>query len=146
MNSIKELLLIACLAFAVRLPWLIMVPQVEAPDENTHRWVVDYIAKNLSLPDSQTIKSAGPIAVYGSLPQLGYLPHILLHKFIPAGLSPWLIDRITRLASLLMGVLVVVAAYAIGQAIFSPNRLAALALPPIDCLSPAICFCHCLYQ
>ncbi len=140
MNSIKELLLIACLAFAVRLPWLMMVPQVEAPDENTHRWVINFVAKNLSLPDSQTIKSGGSIAVYGSLPQFGYLPHILLLKLVPEGLSPSLVDKLVRLASVLMGVLVVVAAYFIGQILFLPDRLAAIALPLLIVFHPQFVF------
>lgn len=69
----------ALLAFAfvaVRLPWIFMVPMQEAPDEYAHYWVIKFLREHWRLPSAVEVHAGGPSAVYGSLPQLGYLPHV----------------------------------------------------------------------
>lgn len=121
----KELVLISFLTLLVRVPWMIMIPTVEAPDEATHVWVIQFCAEHLSLPALADIKQAGPAAVYGSIPQFGYLPHIVLLRLLPG----WNQLITERLGSLLMALISVIVAYFIGRRVFLPNRLLALALP-----------------
>jgi 4-amino-4-deoxy-L-arabinose transferase-like glycosyltransferase len=140
MKSIKELFLIVFLALLIRIPWMFLVPHIEAPDENTHFWVIKFIVSNLRLPDYHAVMSVGPEAVYGSIPQLGYLPHILFLKVISGFVTvqQWLYAA--RLGSVLMGLIVVIAAYYIGQILFAPNRFAALALPLMVTFHPQFVF------
>ncbi len=140
MKSIKELFLIVLLALLIRIPWMFLVPYVEAPDENTHFWVIQFIANNFRLPDYHAVISVGPEAVYGSIPQLGYLPHILFLKAIGSFIAAnkWLYAA--RLGSIAMGLIVVVVAYYIGQLLFAPNRIAALALPLMVTFHPQFVF------
>lgn len=121
----KELVLISFLTLLVRVPWMIMIPTVEAPDETTHVWVIQFCAEHLSLPALADIKQAGPVAVYGSIPQFGYLPHIALLRLLP-GLNQLVTER---LGSLLMALISVIVAYFVGRRVFLPDRLLALALP-----------------
>jgi 4-amino-4-deoxy-L-arabinose transferase-like glycosyltransferase len=140
MKSIKELFLIVFLALLIRIPWMFLVPHIEAPDENTHFWVIKFIVSNLRLPDYHAVMSVGPEAVYGSIPQLGYLPHILFLKVISGFVTvqQWLYAA--RLGSVLMGLIVVTAAYYIGKILFAPNRFAALALPLMVTFHPQFVF------
>ncbi len=140
MKSLKEIFLLICLAFLVRLPWLLMVPQIEAPDENTHLWVAEFISRFLRLPDYQSVLAAGPQAVYGSLPQFGYLPHIFFLKCLGWLTIPGHAFYFARLGSLCMGLIVVVVSYFIGRLLFLPNHVAALALPLIIVFHPQFVF------
>jgi len=139
MKSVQELLLIIFLAFLARILWVFLIPQIEAPDENTHFWVIQFIVNHLSLPDYRSIMSAGPIAVYGSIPQLGYLPHVLLLKSIAnfTVADNWL--HIARLGSVFMGLIVVTVAYYMGKILFN-KRAAALALPLMVAFHPQFVF------
>lgn len=128
----KELVLISFLTLLVRVPWMIMIPTVEAPDEATHVWVIQFCAEHLCLPALADIKQAGPVAVYGSIPQFGYLPHIVLLRLLPG----WNQLITERLGSLLMALISVIVAYFIGRRVFLPNRLLALALPLILIFHP----------
>ncbi len=140
MKGVKELFFLLCLAFLVRLPWLLMIPQVEAPDENTHLWVIEFIAKNFHLPGSDSIMNSGPQAVYGSIPQFGYLPHILFYKVFQHILSANTIFYAARLGSLFMGLILVAAAYFIGRILFLPHHISALAVPLIIVFHPQFVF------
>ncbi len=140
MKSIKELSLIVFLALLARIPWMLLVPHAEAPDENTHFWVIQFIVNNLKLPDYQSVMTAGIEAVYGSIPQLGYLPHIFFLKLFAGFIA---IDKwfyAARLGSILMGLIVVAVSYRIGQLLFSINRVAALALPLLVAFHPQFVF------
>jgi 4-amino-4-deoxy-L-arabinose transferase-like glycosyltransferase len=140
MKSIKELFLIVLLAFLVRIPWMILVPHVEAPDENTHFWVIQFIANNFKLPDYQAVMLGGPVAVYGSIPQFGYLPHLLCFKALNFIILAHDGLYAARLGSVFMGLTVVLVAYYVGQIIFSANRIAALALPLMIVFHPQFVF------
>jgi len=140
MKSIKDLFWIICLAILVRIPWLLMVPHVEAPDENTHLWVIEFIIKHFQLPDYQAVLSAGPEAVYGSIPPFGYLPHIIFYKCLVNFIAPAHTLYAARLGSLSMGLIVITVAYFIGQLLFLPNRIAALALPLMIVFHPQFVF------
>src|SRR5580692_6112322 len=106
MKNSKELIIIILIALIVRLPWLIMIPQTEAPDENMHRWVINYISTHCTLPDRQALSKDGLVSAYGSVPPFAYLPHIILLKLfgpnsdIPFTSQISLLQFITRLGSL----------------------------------------------
>ena len=143
MKSLKELFLLLSLAFLVRIPWLVMVPQVEAPDESTHFWVIQFIVQHLCLPDYQSVINGGAQAVYASLPQFGYLPHVLLLKCLGGFVLPEHALYLARLGSLCMGLIVVGVAYFIGRLLFLPNHIAALALPLMIIFHPQFVFVGC---
>ncbi|HNB25239.1 MAG TPA: hypothetical protein PKZ32_22650, partial [Candidatus Melainabacteria bacterium] len=82
-----------------RLPWLFMLPMVEAPDEFAHHWVIKFLTEHHRLPMAKEVFDGGASAVYGSLPQMGYIPHVLISSLFP-------IESIAlteRLGSLFMG-------------------------------------------
>ncbi len=140
MKSIKELFLVIVLALLVRIPWMALVPYVEAPDENSHFWVIQFIVNNLALPDYHSVISAGSEAVYGSLPQFGYLPHILCLKCFSSWTSNSIWLYAARLGSVFGGLVVVSVAYYMGRILFANNRLAALALPLMVTFHPQFVF------
>jgi hypothetical protein len=146
MKNGKELIIIILLAIAVRIPWLAMIPQAEAPDENMHCWVINYISDNLRLPDRQAIEHSGLEAAYGSIPPFAYLPHIILLKLlqpnVPAPPSRIITLHllITRLGSLFMSIIVVAATWWTGRKLFAGRRLAALAVPLLIVFHPQFVF------
>jgi hypothetical protein len=128
-----------CVAFVmVRLPFMFTVPMQEAPDEFAHYWVLRYMRDNLHLPSAADVAAGGPSAVYGSLPQLGYLPHVLVGLVTPANE----IALYARFGSLLAGLVLLYAAFNIGKIIFKDNRLLAFALPAVIVFHPQLAFLH----
>jgi len=125
MNARKELIVICIACAIVRLPWIFMVPMVEAPDEFAHYWVIKFIAENLRLPSAQEVIAGGPSAVYGSMPHLGYIPHIVAAKLLPF----WDISLADRFGSLFAGIVVVAVAWRIGRELFPNSKKLAIALP-----------------
>ncbi len=140
MKNSKELVFIILLAAIVRLPWLVMIPQTEAPDENMHRWVINYISSNWRLPDHQTLASSGLESAYGSVPPFAYLPHIIFLQLSPAKVSAAVNRFMTRLGSLLMSLIVVAAAWWMGRRLFIDNHLAAVAVPLLIVFHPQFVF------
>jgi hypothetical protein len=146
MKNGKELIIIILLSVIVRLPWLLMIPQAEAPDENMHVWVINYIATHCNLPDRQALSNSGLVSAYGSVPPFAYLPHIICLKlFTPDIQTPFnrqisLSQLVTRLGSLFMSLIVVAAAWWIGRKLFLDNRLAAIALPLLVAFHPQFVF------
>jgi len=140
MKNGKELIIIILLAIAVRIPWLVMIPQTEAPDENMHRWVVDYIDSNCRLPDRQAMDNGGLLSAYSSVPPFGYLPHIILLKLFPAKLPASFSLYLTRLGSLFMSLIVISAAWWTGRHLFKESHLAALAVPFLVVFHPQFVF------
>lgn len=137
-SKMEEFVCLLGLFFMLRLPWLFMLPMVEAPDEFAHYWVIKFLREHWRLPHAQEVFAAGPSAVYGSMPQLGYIPHVFASLFMP-------FENIAlsgRFGSLLMGSLMLFAAYRIGQLLFKENRLMALALPTAIILHPQLIFLH----
>ena len=137
-SSASEFMCLLGVFFMVRLPWLFMVPMVEAPDEFAHYWVIKFLREHWRLPHAQEVFDGGASAVYGSMPQLGYIPHVLASMFMP-------IDDIAlagRFGSLLMGGVMLLAAYRIGQLLFKENKLLALALPAALVFHPQLIFLH----
>lgn len=128
-----------CFAFIlVRLPFMFTVPMVEAPDEFAHFWVLRFMRDYLRLPTAAEVAAGGPSAVYGSLPQLGYLPHVAIGLVTPIHD----ISLFARFGSLLMGLVLLYASYHIGSLIFRDNRLLAFALPAIVVFHPQLAFLH----
>ncbi|MBL0187841.1 MAG: hypothetical protein IPP97_19095 [Candidatus Obscuribacter sp.] len=78
---LKVVAVLSLLFVALRLFWLFMVPMEQAPDEFSHYWVAKFLFQNQHLPSPAEMTAGGPSAVYGSLPQLGYLPHCFLLPF-----------------------------------------------------------------
>lgn len=122
----------------MRLPWLFMIPMVEAPDEFAHYWVIKFLREHWRLPHAQEVFAGGPSAVYGSMPQLGYIPHVFTSMFFP----PEYIALSGRFGSLLMGCLMLFAAYRIGCLLFKENKLLALSLPAAIIFHPQLIFLH----
>jgi 4-amino-4-deoxy-L-arabinose transferase-like glycosyltransferase len=113
-----------------------MIPMAVAPDEVTHLWVVKFITEHLRLPNHGDVFSGGLEAVYGPLPQAGYLPHIVISKFLPF----WDVAITARLGSLVMGISLVWIAYFLARELYPKNRLAGLALPMAIVFHPQMVF------
>jgi 4-amino-4-deoxy-L-arabinose transferase-like glycosyltransferase len=128
----KELAILILLTIIARLPWLVMVPMAEAPDEVTHAWVIHFLADQMRLPALADVRSAGSIAVYGPIPQFGYLAHVAFLKLSPQ--LPQLISM--RLGSLFMSIISIVVAHFISRRVFLPERLLALGLPLLMVFHP----------
>lgn len=98
-------------------------------------WVFRFIAEHMRLPSASEVASGGPSAVYGSLPQLGYVPHVLVCKIAPIGD----LSLVGRFGSLLKGSVAVIFAYFIGQELFAAGILA-LSLPLLMVFHPQLVF------
>ena len=128
-----------CLAAVlVRFAFVLIVPVGEAPDEHHHLWVIQFMRENLRLPDAGDVKAGGIDAVYGSLPQLGYLPHVFLARLFP---DEHLV-LLSRCASLLMGLITIWAGFRAGTEIFPDQPLLASALPWVMVFHPQFAFVH----
>jgi 4-amino-4-deoxy-L-arabinose transferase-like glycosyltransferase len=136
--GVKTVLVLLALYFAVRLPWLFLVPMVEAPDEFSHFWVLKFMAEHLRLPEAAEILGGGPSAVYGSYPPMGYLPHVLTSLVGTAISKAVDISVWCRFGSLLAGAVIPVCALLIGQEIFSRRRDFQLALPLMVIFHPQL--------
>jgi 4-amino-4-deoxy-L-arabinose transferase-like glycosyltransferase len=123
-------------ALLVRVPFLFIVPMVEAPDEYAHFWVTKFLSENFTAPDAAQVAAGGPSAVYGSLPPFAYLPHVLFSHLIP-GVD---ISFSERIGSILGGLVTVFAACRISALLFASNRALRLALPLCVVLHPQFGF------
>lgn len=133
----RDLLLLCLAAVCVRVPFIFAVPMQEAPDEFSHYWVIKFLHDNMRLPSLAEIAAGGASAVYGSLPQFGYVPHVMLTMLFPA-------ETMTlgmRFGSLCMGLVMIAAAFYAGRLIFK-ERLLALALPVTLVVHPQLAFLH----
>lgn len=137
----KTVLILLGLYFLIRLPWLFMVPMVGAPDEFSHAWVINFMTQNLRLPDGSDMTAGGASAVYASLPQIGYLPHVicaLLAAHLPF-LSSLDISLTGRFGSLLIGVgLLLAAIYISGQLFAEKSKLVRLSVPLLIIFHPQL--------
>lgn len=124
------------LAAVARLPWVFMTPMTEAPDEHTHLWVAHFLYDHNRLPHVKDVLDAGIIAVYGSLPQIGYLPHILIAHLL-SFCGPVISFRF---GSVLLGIAAVGIAYGIGRELFPADRIRRLALPLLMVFHPQLAF------
>lgn len=138
MLSKKELLTIVAIYLVVRLPWIFMVPMVEAPDEFAHFWVLKFLAEHMRLPNLQDVADGLPSAVYGTIPQLGYIPHVICVRLLPF----FDITIACRFGSLVMGLIMLWAAWRIGFELFPRSRKFALSVPYIVLFHPQIVFVH----
>ena len=136
----KAMLLMLLIALCVRVPFLFIVPMVEAPDEFAHFWVTKFLSEHFAAPNAQEVVAGGPSAVYGSLPPLAYLPHVLFVQLF-APIFPSLVISFTeRIGSILGGLVTVLAACQIGKLIFASNNLLRVALPLCVALHPQLVF------
>jgi hypothetical protein len=145
----RELFLLLLAAVLIRLPWLFVIPVNDAPDEINHLWVVDFLRTHLRLPAATEVAAAGHLGVYGSLPQFGYLPHILTSMLFSEANQALLG---ARCGSLLTALAAIAAAYFISREIFLAresfqifyrHKLLALALPLLLVLQPQFVFVSC---
>lgn len=132
----KQLGVFLLLYIVLRLPWVFTLPITEAPDEANHFWVCEFLTTHLRLPSGPEVLSAGGAAEYGSLPQFGYLPNVLVSLF--AGEHKML--TFSRIGSVLAGIPTVLAAFAIGKEIFPGRLFMSLALPLLVVVHPQIVF------
>ncbi len=134
----KDLLAILLAAVFVRLPWIFTVPMAEAPDEFAHYWVIKFLREHMRLPNYAEVIAGGPSAVYGSMPQIGYLPHVLMT--LPFPLSE--LTLYERFGSLFCGLITIAFAYYIGKELFRRSRLYALAVPALLVFHPQLVLVH----
>ncbi|MBK9205029.1 MAG: hypothetical protein IPL73_21865 [Candidatus Obscuribacter sp.] len=140
---LKVVAVLSLLFVALRLFWLFMVPMEQAPDEFSHYWVAKFLFQNQHLPSPAEMTAGGPSAVYGSLPQLGYLPHLFFAAILKpiCALPLWLTER---LGSLFSGLGMLISAIYIGHKLFADkSRLAALAVPLLIVFQPQLILVHC---
>lgn len=135
-HSGTELSTLTLLCLLTRVPWLFIVRMGLAPDEVSHLWVVKFISQHLRLPNHGDVFAGGLEAVYGPLPQAGYLPHIVISKILPF----WDVAITARLGSLIMGISLVWAAYFLARELYPNNRLACRALPLAIVFHPQMVF------
>lgn len=141
-RTVRALLFLSVLYFAVRLPWLACVPITEAPDEGNHLWVAQFLRDHLRLPGATEVIGAGTPAVYGSLPQLGYLPHLFVGLFF----SPERFEHVARFGSLLVGLPSVWLAWLLARELFSDgadaavDRLHRVVMPLLVVFHPQLAF------
>lgn len=129
---------LALLFIAVRLPWIFVIPMGEAPDEFAHYWVIKFMKEHCRLPLAAEVHAGGPSAVYGSLPQFGYLPHLLACGWGSVDLIP----LASRFGSLAMGLVLLYATWRSSRIIFAKKPLLATALPLAVLLHPQMIFLH----
>jgi 4-amino-4-deoxy-L-arabinose transferase-like glycosyltransferase len=136
MHRVITWIFLAFLTLIVRLLWLGMVPVAEAPDELTHLWVIRFLLAHMRLPSGQEVLAAGPVAVYGSIPQLGYVPHLIAIQVLPN-----LTDLIAaRAGSLVMVIITVLLARAIALRVFAGKPLLEWSLPLVLVFHPQLVF------
>jgi hypothetical protein len=133
-----ELSVLVALAALTRLPWLFMVPMKEAPDEYCHFWMCEFLSQHARLPLAAEVQAGGMQAVYGSLPQFGYVPHVLAAKLLPMCDLPLAF----RFGSLAMGLVAIVGAYFLARRLFVGNRVARWALPLLMVFQPQLVLVH----
>ena len=122
----------------VRLPWIFTIPMQEAPDEFAHYWVIKFLHQHWRLPSALEVHAGGPSAVYGSLPQFGYLPHLFACSWAPVEAIPLL----SRFGSLAMGLVLLYAAWRCAKIIFAGKPLLIMALPLALLFHPQMIFLH----
>ena len=130
------------LYFLTRLPWLFMVPMVEAPDEFSHFWVIQFVIDHLRLPEYQEIIAGGPSGVYGSLPQLGYFPHVIagsLGHLVAPGADLSLTERF---GSLFTGLALLWCSFEFGKKLFGADKILSTALPLMIIFHPQLVLLH----
>lgn len=140
MKHPKELYFLLLSTILVRLPWMFMIPMHEAPDENTHVYIVTYLANNLSLPTRHDLLSGGQLSVYAPLPPFGYIPHILSLWSMQTIFDP---SMAPRLGSLVLAPATTYCAWWLGRELFPQSRLSALALPLLVTFHPQLVLVHC---
>jgi len=135
----RELYYLLAATLAVRLPWAFMVPMHEAPDENTHYFIIKYMADTLNLPGPTDLANGGQASVYVPLPQFGYIPHILALWSLS-----WVFDpsMAPRFGSLLLAPLMTYCAWWLGRELFPSQRFCALAVPLLIVFHPQLVFVH----
>jgi hypothetical protein len=133
-----ELSVLVVLAALTRLVWLFMVPMQEAPDEYCHFWICKFLTQYVRLPTAAEVHAGGMEAVYGSLPQFGYVPHVLFAKLLPMCDLP----LVFRFGSLAMGLVAIVGAYFLARQLFADSRVARWALPLIMVFQPQLVLVH----
>lgn len=139
MSDRKELYYLLAVTLAVRLPWVFMVPMYEAPDENTHYFIIKYLADNLSLPGPSDLSNGGRASVYVPLPHFGYIPHVLSLWSLSWLFHP---TMALRFGSLLLAPLMTYFAWFLGRQVFPQSRLCALAVPILTVFHPQLVLVH----
>lgn len=139
MRPPKELYYLLAATLAARLPWVFMVPMWEAPDENTHFWVIKFMAENLRLPGPAELTAGGQQSVYVPLPHFGYVPHILALWTLSGVLDP---SMAPRFGSLLLSPLMTYFAWWLGRELFPDKKLCALAVPLLVVFHPQLVLVH----
>jgi 4-amino-4-deoxy-L-arabinose transferase-like glycosyltransferase len=139
MRHSKDLYYLIAATLAVRLPWVFMVPTYEAPDENTHYFIIKFMADNLALPGPHDLTAGGQQSVYVPLPHFGYIPHILALWTLSGIFDP---SMAPRFGSLLIAPIMTCFAWWLGKQLFPENKLCALAVPTMIVFHPQLVLVH----
>lgn len=127
----------------LHLIWIFAIPMVKAPDEFAHHWMIDFMVSHARLPYAAEVSAGGASAVYGSMPAMGYLPHVAwgwLSRLGESSVSSQIMDftRWIRLGSVVCGLITIACAHYLGQKLFPPpnHLLIRWALPLAVALHP----------
>ncbi len=117
------------------------IPMVKAPDEFAHYWMIDFMVSHARLPYAAEVHDGGASAVYGSMPAMGYLPHVAwgwLSRLVDHGAQLMDFTRWIRLGSVVCGLITIACAHYLGQKLFPPpyHPLIRWALPLAVALHP----------
>ncbi|MBX9694793.1 MAG: hypothetical protein K2Z81_20565, partial [Cyanobacteria bacterium] len=139
MDRKQELYYLIIATLALRLLWVFMVPMYEAPDENTHFYMIKFMAEHLQLPGPEQLASGGEQSVYVPLPPFGYIPHVIamwtLSSVFDPSLSP-------RFGSFLLSPILIYCAWWLGGRLFPNSRLCAFAVPALIAFHPQLVLLH----
>lgn len=134
----QDLSFLVAVFIASRFLWTFILPMSEAPDEETHFWVVRFLSTTHRLPAFEDLEQQGAAAIYGSLPPFGYVPHLLFCLTQPAQFMPLL----SRCGSILMGTILLICSYKTAALVFPQNNVCRLALPWMIIFHPQLAFLH----
>lgn len=139
MRHNKELYYLIAATVATRLPWVFMLPMYDAPDENTHFYIIKFMADHVQLPGPAELTAGGKESVYVPLPHFGYVPHVLAHWSLKGIFDPTLAHRF---GSFLIAPLMTYFSWWLGRQLFPGQKLLALAIPLLVVFHPQLVFVH----
>ncbi len=131
-----DIVVLAVLCAAIRLPWLFIIPISKAPDEGAHYWVLKFVWQAHRLPAIADVMADPHAAYYGALATLSYFPHLVC-----AHLLPWFDPALAfRFGSIVASIVAVIAAYGIGKELFTKSRIVSYAVPLFMVFHPQLVF------
>lgn len=117
---------ILLLALAVRVIWILFIPQLHyAPDESSHWLAVKYLSENFMQPSSEEIMS-GQVGTHLLQLQMSYFHMVIVNILAKSVFNEQILIYICRFANALLSLIVVVNCKYFYQKIFKNKYLASL--------------------